>query len=80
MVKKTAIGLVAGASVAFFSFNLGIDFGIDAGWCVGFDSAGGHESVPVEEDDFCQRVQPDKAPVSHFLRSAYLHLIGQNHS
>lgn len=75
-VSRYTAATVIVAAACWASFNIGFDYGSDTGWCVGFDMAGGHRAVPVEDDEFCTRAQPENAPVQHRLRMAWLTVTG----
>lgn len=69
VILEVAASAVAVCLLAWTAFNVGFEYGADNSACVAFSMT---TDVPVRENPFCTRADPDAVPVFHGLRTAWL--------
>ena len=71
-MKAAGVGLGL-PLIVWASFNVGFEYGVDTGTCVTFAIT---TKTPADENEFCQRVQPESTPVRRALRMSWLAATG----
>lgn len=75
-----AASLVLGYfALLFFTFNVGVDFGNDVGFCVGYSVGDQDGKMKPSDNPFCKGAKPERNKVKYAIRGAYLKIIGQGH-
>lgn len=75
---KRIIAGVGAVALIFATWNLGVDFGNDAGFCVGYSVGDQSGKMAVADNPFCKAVKPEENQIRYAIREAYLYAIGDH--
>lgn len=76
---KLAVSIVCYVTLLFFTFNIGVDFGNDVGFCVGYSVGDQEGKMKPSDNPFCKGAKPEQNKAKYAIRVAYLKVIGQDH-